>query len=62
MVSIEARRGNMSELEALNWLKARDEFHLNKSGRLYTLSIPGASVQRESIIECIIEMKKRLNA
>lgn len=52
----------MSELEAWNWLNAREEFILTKAGRLYSLSVPGSCIHRESVIECVIEIKRAINA
>ena len=52
----------MSELEALNWLKARYEYNLTKSGDFYALNMPGRHVHGESLIDCVIKLKKELDA
>lgn len=52
----------MSELEALNWLKARYEFNLTKSGDFYVLTIPGHTARGESLIDCVAQLKKLINA
>lgn len=49
--------GNMSELEAWNWLKGHYGYNLKKQGDNYTLYVLGIGESYGlSVIDCVLEM------
>ena len=52
----------MTELEAWNWLNNQKNFTLTKELTKYRLYCRKSVVKGESVLDCVIKMKKKLNA